>query len=139
VHALRIVVFFVVMGILLAAVGWKEWRVHRAISAGPVATALVVGKGECPGWQSCTPGEKTLEIAFRLADGSPHGASVTVEKSESHPIGSRLAVRYDARNPSHAEYVEHGSQAIVALVLGVLFVLGSVVVGTFFRPPPLVA
>jgi hypothetical protein len=133
------VVFFVVMGILLAAVGWKEWRVHRAIAAGPEATALVVGKGTCPGWQSCTPGEKALAVAFRLADGSPHGASVTVGKGESHPVGSRLTVRYDARDPSHAESVEHGSEALVALVLGIVFVVGSVVVGAFFRRVPLVA
>ena len=131
--------FFVVTGILLAAVGWKEWRVHRAISAGPTATALVVGSGKCPGWQSCTPGEKALAVAFRLPDGSPQGASVTVAKGESHPPGSRLAVRYDAGHPTHAEYVEHGSQALVALVFGLVFVVGSALVGAFFRRPSLVA
>jgi hypothetical protein len=127
------------MGILLAVFGWKEWRVHRAIAAGPEATALVTGGGTCPGWQSCTPGEKALAVAFRLPDGSPQGASVTVAKDESHPIGSRLPVRYEARNPSHAEYVHHGSQALVAFVLGLVFVVGSVVVGAFFRRQPLVA
>jgi hypothetical protein len=127
------------MGILLAAFGWKEWRVHRAIGAGPEATALVTGKGTCPGWQSCTPGEKALAVAFRLPNGSPQGTSVTVAKDESHPIGSRLHVRYDARDPSHAEYVRHGSQALVAFVLGLLFVLGSVAVGAFFRRQALVA
>jgi hypothetical protein len=127
------------MGILLAAVGWKEWRVHRAIGAGPEAVALVTGRGTCPGWQSCTPGERALSVAFRLPDGSPQGASVTVAKDESHPIGSRLAVHYDARHPSHAEYVQHGSQALVAFVLGLVFVVGSVVAGAFFRRPPLVA
>jgi hypothetical protein len=127
------------MGILLAAAGWKEWRVHRAIESGPEATALVVGDDECPGWQSCTPGEKSLAVAFRLPNGSPQGASVTVAKKERHPIGSRLAVRYDVRHPSRAEYVEHGSQALVALVLGVLFIVGSVILGAFFRRAPLVA
>jgi hypothetical protein len=133
------VVFFVVMGILLAAFGWKEWRVHRAIAAGPETFALVVGDGECPGWQSCTPGETALSVAFRLPDGAPQGASVTVGKDDRHPIGSRLAVHYDARYPSHAEYVRHGSQALVAFVLGLVFVVGSVLVGPFFRRPPLVA
>ena len=137
--ALRIVVFFVVMGILLAGAGWKEWRVHRAIQAGPEATALVTGKGSCPGWQSCTPGERAVAVAFRLADGSPQGTSVTVSKDESHPVGSRVQVRYDARHPSRAEYVHHGSQALVAFVLGVVFVVGSILVGTFFRRLPLLA
>ena len=127
------------MGILLAAFGWKEWRVHRAIAEGPTATALVIGAGTCPGWQSCTPGEKALTVAFRLPNGSPQGANVTVAKGERHPIGSRLPVHYDARDPSHAEYVHHGSQALVAFVLGLVFVLGSVVVGAFFRRQPLVA
>jgi Protein of unknown function (DUF3592) len=127
------------MGILLAVVGWKEWRAHRAIAAGPEAIAIVTGQGSCPGWQSCTPAEKPLAVAFRLPDGSPQGASVTVAKDESHPIGSRLPVHYDARNPSHAEYVHHGSQALVAFALGLLFVVGSVLVGAFFRRSPLVA
>jgi hypothetical protein len=127
------------MGILLAAVGWKEWRVHRAIAMGPQTVALVTGRGTCPDWQSCTPGETTLSVAFRLPDGSPQGANVTVAKDESHPIGSRLAVHYDARNPSRAEYVHHASQALVAFVLGLVFVVGSALVGAFFRRPPLVA
>jgi hypothetical protein len=127
------------MGILLAAVGWKEWRAHRAIAAGPEATAFVTGQGTCPGWQSCTPGETALSVAFRLPDGSPQGANVTVAKDESHPIGSRLAVHYDARHPSRAEYVRHGSQAFVAFLLGLLFVVGSALVGAFFRRSPLVA
>jgi hypothetical protein len=139
VHALRVVVFFVAMGILLAAAGWKEWRVHQAITAGPEATALVVGEGSCPGWQSCTPGEKAIAVAFRLPNGSPQGASVTVAKDESHPIGSRLAIRYDSRHPGRAEYVDHGSQALVAFALGVIFVIGAVVVGAFFRRRPLLA
>jgi hypothetical protein len=139
VHALRVVVFFVATGILLAAVGWKEWRVHRTITAGSTATAEVVGKGECPGWQSCTPADKPLAVAFRLRDGSPQRASVTVAKGERHPLGSRLAVRYDPRHPGRAEYVEHGSQAFLALVLGLVFVVGSAVAGAFFRRPPLVA
>jgi hypothetical protein len=133
VHALRIVVFFVVAGLLLAAVGWKEWRVHRAIEAGDRADALVTGRGRCPGWQSCTPSETALAVAFRLADGKPQGASVTVEKKERHPIGSRLAVRYDPRHPDRAEYVNHGSRAFGALVAGLLFVVGSVAVGGFYR------
>jgi hypothetical protein len=37
------------------------------------------------------------------------------------------------------EYVEHGSQAFLALVLGLVFVVGSAVAGAFFRRPPLVA
>ena len=127
------------MGILLAAVGWKEWRVHRAIGAGPEVIALVTGRGTCPGWQSCTPGETVLSVAFRLPDESPQGANVTVAKDESHPMGSRLAVRYDARHPSRAEYVHHESQALVAFALGLVFVVGSVVVGAFFRRSPLVA
>jgi hypothetical protein len=127
------------MGILLAAVGWKEWRAHRAIAAGPEAMALVTGQGTCPGWQSCTPGETPLSVAFRLPDGSPQGANVTVARNESHPIGSRLAVHYDARNPSRAEYVHHGSQALLAFVLGLVFVVGSALVGAFFRRPPLLA
>jgi hypothetical protein len=139
VHALRIVVFFVVSGLLLSAVGWKEWRVHRAILAGDRADALVIGRASCPGWQSCTPSETSLAVAFRLPDGTPQGASVTVEKKENHPIGSRLAVRYDPRHPHRAEYVRHGSRALGALVAGLLFVLGSITLGAFFRRPPLVA
>jgi hypothetical protein len=127
------------MGILLAVVGWKEWSVHRAISRGPETRALVTGQGTCPGWQSCTPGETALAVAFRLPDGSPQGANVTVAKDESHPIGSRLAVHYDARHPSHAEYVHHGSQALVAFALGLGFVFGPALVGTFFRRSPLLA
>ena len=105
----------------------------------PTATALVTGEGTCPGWQSCTPGEKALAVVFRLPNGSPQGTSVTVAKDESHPIGSRLPVHYDARHPSHAEYVRHASQALVAFVLGLVFVLGSIVAGAFFRRQTLVA
>ena len=127
------------MGILLAGAGWKEWRVHRAIQDGPEASALVTGKGSCPGWQSCTPGEHTLAVTFRLADGSPQGASVTVSRNEIHRIGSRLQVRYDARDPRRAEYVHHGSPALGAFLLGVFFVVGSIVAGAFFRRVSLVA
>lgn len=138
-HALRIVVFFLVAGLLLAAVGWKEWRVHRAVEAGPHADAVVIGKGRCPGWQSCTPSETAVSVAFRLPDGTPRGANVTVEKKDSHPIGSRLALRYDPQHPEHAEYVGHGSRALGALITGLLCIVGSVVGGAFFRHPPLVA
>jgi len=139
VPALRIVVFFLVAGLLLAAVGWKEWRVHRAIEAGSEAQAVVIGRGDCPGWQSCTPAETAVSVAFRLRDGTPQGASVTVEKKEKHPIGSRLVLRYDPRNPEHAEYVQHGSRALGALITGLLCIVGSVVMGAFFRRPPLLA
>jgi hypothetical protein len=139
VHALRIVVFFLVAGLLLAAVGWKEWRVHRAIEAGPRTDAVVIGKGRCPGWQSCTPSETAVSVAFRLPDGTPRGASVTVEKKDRHPIGSRLALRYDPEHPEHAEYVHQGSRALGALITGLLFVVGSVLAGAFFRRPSLVA
>ena len=138
-HALRIVVFFLVAGLLLAAFGWKEWRVHRAIEAGSHTQAVVIGRGDCPGWQSCTPAETAVSVAFRLPDGTPRGASVTVAKKEKHPIGSRLVLRYDPRHPEHAEYVQHGSRALGALVTGLLFIVGSVVLGAFFRRPPLVA
>jgi uncharacterized protein DUF3592 len=138
-HALRIVVFFLVAGLLMAAVGWKEWRVHRAIQAGSHANAVVIGHGHCPRWQSCTPSETVLSVAFRLPDGTPQGANVTVEKKESHPVGSRLALRYDPRHPQRAEYVQHGSEALGALVTGLLFVVGSVMLGAFFRRPSLVA
>jgi hypothetical protein len=127
------------MGILLAGAGWKEWRVHRAIQAGPEASALVAGNGSCPGWQSCTLGEHTLAVTFRLSDGSPQRASVTVSRDDAHPIGSHLEVRYDARNPGRAEYVHHGSPALGAFVLGAFFVVGSIVVGAFFRRVSLVA
>jgi hypothetical protein len=139
VHGLRVVVFFLVVGLLLAAVGWKEWLVHRAIEAGSQADAVVIGRGDCPGWQSCTPAETAVSVAFRLPDGTPRGASVTVAKNERHPIGSRLALRYDPRHPGHAEYVRHGSRALGALIAGLLCIVGSVVVGAFFRRPPLVA
>jgi hypothetical protein len=139
VRALRIVVFFLVAGLLLAAVGWKEWRVHRAIEAGSHTDAVVIGRGDCPGWQSCTPAETAVSVAFRLPDGTPRGANVTVAKTERHPIGSRLALRYDPRHPEHAEYVRHGSRALGALITGLLCIVGSVVVGAFFRRPPLVA
>jgi hypothetical protein len=127
------------MGILLAGAGWQEWRVHRAIQGGPAANALVTGKGSCPGWQSCTLGEHILAVTFRLSDGSPQRASVTVSRNDSHPVGSRLRVRYDGRNPSRAEYVHHGSPALGAFVLGIFFVVGSIVGGAFFRRVPLVA
>jgi hypothetical protein len=133
VHALRIVVFFLVAGLLLAAVGWKEWRVHRAIAAGSPVDAVVIGRGHCPGWQSCTPSETAVSVAFRLPDGTPQGTSVTVQKDEVHPIGSRLALRYDPRHPGRAEYVNHGSRAFGALVVGLLFVIGSATVGALFR------
>jgi uncharacterized protein DUF3592 len=136
VHALRVVVFFLVAGLLLAAVGWKEWRVHRAIQAGSRAEAVVVGRGDCPGWQSCTPAETAVSVAFRLPDGTPRGASVTVEKKEKHPIGSRLYLRYDPHHPNRAEYVNHGSRAFGALVAGVLFVFGSVAFGALYAVKP---
>jgi hypothetical protein len=127
------------MGILLAGAGWKEWRAHREIQAGPEASALVTGGGGCPGWQSCTLGERTIAVAFRLADGSRQRANVTVSKDETHPIGSRLEVHYDAHDPSRAEYVDHGSPALGAFVLGVFFVVGSIVAGAFLRRVSLVA
>jgi hypothetical protein len=127
------------MGILLAGAGWKEWRVHRAIQAGPETSALVTGKGNCPGWQSCTLGEHTLAVTFRLPGGSPQRASVTVSRNDVHPIGSRLQVRYDARDPGRAEYVHHGSPALGAFVLGVFFVAASIVAGAFFRRVSLIA
>jgi hypothetical protein len=133
VHALRIVVFFLVAGLLLAAVGWKEWRVHRAIAAGSRVDAVVIGRGGCPGWQSCTRSETAVRVAFRLPDGTPQSASVTVQKDEMHPIGSRLALRYDPRHPGRAEYVNHASRALGALVAGLLFVVGSVTVGALYR------
>jgi uncharacterized protein DUF3592 len=139
VHALRIAVFFLVAGLLLAAVGWKEWRVHRAIEAGARADAVVIGEGRCPGWQSCTPSEMAVSVAFRLPDGTPRGANVTVEKEEKHLIGSRLALRYDPQHPQHAEYVRHGSRALGALITGLLCIVGSVVGGAFFRRPSLLA
>jgi len=139
VHALRIAVFFLVAGLLLAAVGWKEWRVHRAIEAGPRTNAVVIGKGRCPRWQSCSPSETAVSVAFRLPDGTPTGANVTVEKKDRHPIGSRLALRYDPEHPQHAESVRHGSRALGALITGLLCIVGSVAVGAFFRRPSLVA
>jgi len=139
VRALRIAVFFLVAGLLLAAVGWKEWRVHRAIEAGPRTDAVVIGKGRCPGWQSCTPSETAVSVAFRLPDGTPRGANVTVDKKDGHPVGSRLALRYDPQHPQHAEYVRHGSRALGALITGLLFIVGSVAVGAFFRRPSLLA
>jgi hypothetical protein len=139
VHALRIAVFFLVAGVLLAAVGWKEWQVHRAIEAGPRTDAVVIGEGPCPGWQSCTPSETAVSVAFRLPDGTPTGANVTVEKQDRHPIGSRLVLRYDPEHPQHAEYVRHGSRALGALITGLLCIVGSVVVGAIFRRPSLVA
>ena len=138
-RSLRIAVFFLVAGLLLAAVGWKEWRVHRAIEAGPRTDAIVMGEGPCPGWQSCTPSETAVSVAFRLPDGTPRGANVTVEKQDKHPIGSRLAVRYDPQHPQHAEYVRHGSRALGALITGLLCIVGSVVVGAVFRRPSLLA
>jgi hypothetical protein len=139
VHALRIAVFFLVAGLLLAAVGWKEWRVHRAIEAGPRTDAVVMGEGPCPGWQSCTPSETAVSVAFRLPDGTPRGANVTVEKKDRHPVGSRLAVRYDPEHPEHVEYVRHGSRALGALITGLLCIVGSVAVGAFFHRPSLLA
>jgi hypothetical protein len=139
VHALRIAVFFLVAGLLLAGVGWKEWRVHRAIEAGPRTDAVVMGEGPCPGWQSCTPSETAVSVAFRLPDGTPRGANVTVEKKDRHPVGSRLALRYDPEHPQHAEYVRHGSRALGALITGLLCVVGSVVVGAFCHRPSLLA
>jgi hypothetical protein len=68
-----------------------------------------------------------------LPDGTPQGTSVTVQKDEVHPIGSRLALRYDPRHPGRAEYVNHGSRAFGALVVGLLFVIGSATVGALFR------
>ena len=138
-RSLRIAVFLLVAGLLLAAVGWKEWRVHRAIEAGPRTHAVVIGEGRCPGWQSCTPSETGVSVAFRLPDGTPRGANVTVEKKDRHPVGSRLAVRYDPEHPEHVEYVRHGSRALGALITGLLCIVGSVVAGVFFRRPPLVA
>jgi Protein of unknown function (DUF3592) len=139
VRALRIAVFFLVAGLLLAAVGWKEWRVHRAIEAGPRTDAVVIGAGRCPGWQSCTPSETAVSVAFRLPDGTPRGANVTVEKKDRHPIGSRLALRYDPQHPQHAEYVRHTSRAFGALIAGLLCIAGSIVVGAVFRRPSLLA
>jgi Protein of unknown function (DUF3592) len=139
VHALRIAVFFLVAGLLLAAVGWKEWRVHRAIEAGPRTDSVVMGEGSCPGWQSCTPSETAVSVAFRLPDGTPRGANVTVDKKDGHPVGSRLALRYDPQHPQHAEYVRHGSRALGALITGLLFIVGSVAVSAFFRRPSLLA
>ena len=138
-RALRIAVFFLVAGLLLAAVGWKEWRVHRAIESGPRTDAVVIGEGRCPGWQSCTPSETAVSVAFRLPDGTPRGANVTVEKEDKHPIGSRLALRYDPQHPQHAEYVLHRSRALGALIAGFLCIVGSVVVGAVFRRPSLLA
>ena len=138
-HAFRIAVFFLVAGLLLAGVGWKEWRVHRAIEAGPRTDAVVIGEGSCPGWQSCTPSETAVSVAFRLPDGTPRGANVTVEKEDKYPIGSRLAVRYDPQHPQHAEYVRHGSRALGALITGLLCIVGSVVMGAVFRRPSLLA
>jgi hypothetical protein len=68
-----------------------------------------------------------------LPDGTPQSANVTVQKDETHAIGSRLALRYDPRHPDRAEYVNHGSRALGALIAGLLFVVGSVTVGALFR------
>jgi hypothetical protein len=89
--------------------------------------------------ESRAPSETAVSVAFRLPDGTPRGANVTVEKKDGLPPGSRLALRYDPEHPQHAEYVRHASRALGAPITGLLCIVGSVLVGAFFHRPSLLA
>lgn len=119
----------VIAGVALLQFGWGDWQIQRAIAEGPTVEATVVGPGSCHfwGWGKCyaktpQPAPEAWIIRFRTEEGKASEANVVTDPDKYY-IGARMTVRYDPREPTHAEDVSYRPNYILWVILGFVALL----------------
>ena len=108
--------------------GLNDWRVHRAVAAGPAVPARIVAAGSCDGWWHCGLYEEAWRVRFRTIEGESRLGNVVAHRGD-YELGYWLPVRYDPGNPAHVEDVRHGSRAFGSIAIGATLLVGLAVVG----------